>query len=122
LNPRSPEAEQRALTLATMATPINPAVRAGDFAIPGEMANLQAPEPNPPTSEALKAAASSGYDAARATGAEYAGDAIGNLAKDTISGLNNDGILANLAPQTHSVLNQLSNPPEGSFATISSLD
>lgn len=122
LDPRSPEANQRALTLATMANPINPAMRAGDFAIPGVMKNLKPATPKAPTADALKNAASSGYDAANATGAAYPGEAVGAVAKDTVNSLNNDGILAELAPQTHAVLNKLSNPPDGSTVTISSLD
>lgn len=122
LDPRSPEANKRALDLATLASPVNPAVRAGDYAIPGALRNFKPATPNPPTAEALKSAASSGYDAAKTTGAAYPGEAVGTVASDTVNSLNNDGILAELAPQTHAVLNKLSNPPEGSTASITGLD
>lgn len=122
LDPMSPEAQQRAFNLATLATPVNPAMRAGEFVIPGDMKALKTPKLKPPTADALKSAASAGYDAAKATGASYPGDAIGSLAQDTINGLQNDGILAELAPQTHAILGKLSNPPEGSTVTIASLD
>lgn len=122
LDPRSAEANQRAFNLATLATPVNPAVRAGDFAIPGVAQNFKPATPAAPTAEALKTAASSGYDAAKATGAAYPGEAVGTLATNTVNGLNNDGILAELAPQTHAVLNKLSNPPADSTVTIGSLD
>lgn len=122
LDPLSPEANQRALDLATLISPVNPAVRAGDYAIPGAMMNLKKPKVMPPTAQALKDAASQGYDAARATGATYPGGTVAGTAQGMISELNNDGILPELAPQTHSILGKLANPPDDSFATIGGLD
>ncbi len=121
-DPLSQEGMQRAMETAALISPANPAVRAGDFAIPGVAKNLTRTPPAAPTAEALKDAASSGYNAARATGATYPGATVGAAAQQTIDGLNNDGILAALAPQTHAVLGALANPPEGSAVTIASLD
>ena len=122
LDPYSPEANQRALDLATFMTPINPAVRAGDAAIPGLLRNMRQTTPPAPTAEALKDAASAGYDAARATGATYSGEAVSNAAQDAISALNADGFIATNAPKTHAILQGLSNPEPGAFATITGLD
>lgn len=120
LDPNSEEGRQRAFDLASMFTPANPAVRAGDYAIPGLAKNLVPPKP--PTIGALNNATDAAYDVVRATGAQYPGEAVGSLARDTISGLNNDGFIATNAPKTHAILNDLANPPDGSFATITGLD
>lgn len=122
LDPTSPEGERQAFNLATLISPVNPAVRAGDYAIPGALKNLQIKVPKAPTAEALKNAADAGYTGARATGATYPGEAVGAAAQQAISGLQNDGILPELAPQTHSILGKLANPPDGPVATIGSLD
>lgn len=122
LDPMSPQAEQRALNLATLMSPVNPAIRAGDYAIPGVLKNLQTKTPQVPTADALKTAADQGYTAARATGATYPGATVATAAQNTIAGLHNDGILPILAPQTHAILGQLATAPEGSGVTVGSLD
>ena len=122
LDPYSAEAERRALNFATLASPVNPAVRAGDFAIPGAARNLRQTTPPAPTAAALKAATDTGYDAVRATGATYPGEAVSAAARDTVNGLNADGFIATNAPKTHAILQGLSNPEPGAFATIVGLD
>ncbi len=122
LDPTSPEGQRRAFGLAATISPMNPAVTAGARSIPGPLFSSRRGTPPPPTAEELKTAASAGYDAARATGAEYPGADIGNLAQTAQHNLESDGIISELAPQTFAVLGRMSNPPQGSVATISGLD
>ena len=60
VDPKSPEGIGRALELATMASPVNPAVRAGDRAIPGLAQALQPGKAATPSTEAIRAAAGQG--------------------------------------------------------------
>lgn len=122
LDPLSAEAAERARELAGVISPTNPAVRAGARAIPGELMAMKPKKPKPPTVEELKEAARAGYKAVRETGAEYPGEVVGAFADDVQRSLEADGLIAELSPQTFSVLKKLRQPPEGSVVTISSLD
>lgn len=121
-DPFSPEGERRALNMATVISPVNPAVRAGDFAIPGVAKNLMQETPAAPAAAALKEATTAGYDAVKATGATYPGQAVGAFATNAVKDLNDEGFIAEIAPQTHAVLGKLANPPDGSTITLTNLD
>lgn len=122
VDPGSDEAIRRSLDLAMVASPLNPGVRAGDRAIAGVADALQKRQAPVPTSEELKAASSAGYDAVRSAGVDYRADAVANMASGLRSGLERDGILAELAPKTFRILEKLESPPEGSVANISGLE
>jgi hypothetical protein len=120
--PGSPEAVDRAFGAAAVMTPANPAMRAGERALPGVLQSTRRQEPKVPTAQELKTASGGAYDAARATGAEYPGVSIGSMADRTMADLQEQGILGELAPQTFSIIGKLQNPPEGAVVTIASLD
>lgn len=122
VDPMSDEGIGRALEFSAFASPVNPGIRAGDLAIPGAMTRLRRPDAPPPSSEALKAAAKSGYDEIRDMGVDYHSDAVAGLAKSLRAELETDGIIAELAPKTFSILSKLESPPEGSVAPLAGLE
>jgi hypothetical protein len=154
VDPTSPEGIDRTAGLAMLATPVNPAVRAGDFAIPAARAverpvpgtslalpdetatgapqatrttyepilNLRTEKPPVPTADELKAAGDQGYTQARGMGVDYSSEAVAKLARDLKAGLEEKGIIPEIAPSTHAVLDKLTSPPAGSVAPLTSVD
>lgn len=122
IDPQSEEGMSRTLELATFASPVNPAIRLGERAIPGVAQALVREAPPVPTAEALKAAASKGYDSVRDMGVDYNSASVGNLAATIRTGLESDGILAELAPKSFKVLSRLESPPEDSVAGIAGIE
>lgn len=107
----------RALNFAAAATPMNPAAASGEAGF-GALTKTSAP-----TAAQLKAAASQGYDAARASGLEIKGDAVGDMARGLQTTLQSDqGIIAKTAPKTFAILDELASPPAGGVATIAGID
>jgi hypothetical protein len=122
-DPMSDEAIGRALELGMIATPANPAVRAGSAAIPGWAGRgIERPAIKPPTGEELKRLGGEGFDAAREMGVDYSGQAVSGMIRGLKTKLEQDGLLAEVAPTTHAIINKLVNPPEGSVVTIQSLN
>lgn len=112
----------RTLDFAGIASPVNPAVRAGDKAIPGVKQALVAEKKTVPTAQALKDAAEQGYTKARDMGVEIKPDAVVGFGRGVQADLEKDGVFGELAPKTFSILKKLQSPPEGSVATFSNLD
>jgi len=113
------EGLERTLEAAATITPLGPATR-----IPGGATSLVKKAPQkvePPTAEALRAAADEGYHAARNQGVEFSSDAVRNLAGSIRAGLEKDGVIEELAPNAFSVLKKLESPPEGSTAPFEGL-
>ncbi len=110
----SPEAAERAIGLAMLATGAPPASRI-----------LRTPPrqvlPKAPTAAELKAAGSAGFEKARAMGVDYSSAAVKTMADDFQRGLEADGIIAELTPKTFAVLRKLQEPPEGSVASLAGL-
>lgn len=102
---------------ATAGMPMNPAVRAGDLAFPGVAKNLPAP-----TAQQLKEAGAAGYDAARNSGLEFHAHAVAHAAQQIQSKLEQDGIIAELAPKTFAVLSKAASPAEGATATVANME
>jgi hypothetical protein len=170
-NPAADEAARWALEAGSIFTPTNPAVRAGDKAIPSARAvvepgrverttNLTSATPGrevaipgqagpagprveirgpdtvryepslavrpeavkPPTSVELQAAYRQGYDKVRDMGVDYAAPRVAEMARGLKLDLEKEGILANLAPKTHHIVDGLSTPPEGGVAPIAGLE
>lgn len=113
---------QRAADLAALVTPMNPAARIGDQAIPGAARSLVPQRPAVPTAEQLKQAADAGYAAARNSGVEIAAPSVDTLARSIRQTLEQDGIIGELAPKTFAVIGKLQNPPSGSVATVAGID
>ena len=122
VDPMSPEGMDRAIEMGTVVSPVNPAIRAGDRAIPG-MASARRPvKVEPPSAERLKAVGSAGFDAAREMGVDYSAPAVAKMATGIRAELEKDGILAELAPKTFQILAKLENPPEGGVAPLVGLE
>lgn len=121
--PGGEQAIGRAADLAGIISPVNPAVRAGDFALaPGVLKDSQQSKVAVPTSEQLRAAGSSGFGKARGMGVDFSGKAVRDLATGVRSQLEQDGILGELAPKTFSVLKKLESAPEGSVAPLQGIE
>ena len=122
VDPMSDEGGLRAAEFATTFSPVNPAIRAGDRAIPGIARALRKGSVEPPTAEALKDSARAGYDQVRDAGVDYTAASVQNLARAAQSELEKDGILPELAPKSFSILNKLQDAPAGAVAPISGLE
>lgn len=119
LDPDSPEGIKRAQDFTLLVNPANPAIAAGEKAIPGSLRALRPGGPKSiPTAEQLKAAGGAGYDAARGMGVDYSADAVKSMADDITQSLEGNGIFAELAPKTFSLLSRLKEPPAGSVASL----
>lgn len=112
VDPNGPEGIAWGANLASLASPMTPGMMAGDLAIPGVANALRPAKVAIPTAEALHAAGGAGFDAARDMGVDYASPAVASLASGVQDQLNNDGILANLAPKTHAILDALKAVPD----------
>lgn len=122
LDPASDTAIGRAFDLASAASPVNPAIQAGDRAIPGVLKAVTQQKVAPPTTDALYNAASGGYNQARDMGVDYSAKAVKNLASGLRSSLEQDGVLAELAPKSFSILSKLESPADGSVAPLAGID
>lgn len=100
---------------AMMASPVGAATRAGSTAIPA------LGRPRVPSAEALEAAGVAGYKASRDAGVEVAAAPVADWARKSIRSLEHDERIAAAAPETHKILNQLAEPPEGAFHTVQTL-
>jgi hypothetical protein len=121
-DPMSDEGIGRAVELGAFASPLNSGIRAGDMAIPGVAKMLRRPDVPPPSAQALKDAAKSGYDQIRDMGVDYRSDAVRDLANGLRAELETDGIIAELAPKTFGVLSKLQSPPDGSIASLAGIE
>ncbi len=117
----SDEAIARSTDLAGLASPVNPAVRAGENVVGGQAMRYQK-KIEPPTADALKSASQAGYDNVKNMGVEYSSQSVKDAMLASRQNLEGNGILAELAPKTHSIINKLTNPPEGSVASVSGLE
>jgi hypothetical protein len=117
----SDEAIRRSAEMAGVVTPVNPMVRSGDMAIPGVANSLRQGKVAPPSAEALRSAGAKGYDSVRNMGVRYNSRAVANHAATIRQGLEQDGILAELAPKTFKIIDKLSTPPAGSEAPLTGL-
>lgn len=122
VDPNSDEAIGRAVEFATMASPASAAAGAGERAVAGVSQALRSPKLPVPGAEALKDAASAGYDRVRDMGVDYSATAVRGLAGSLRANLEGDGILGELAPKSFQILSRLETPPEGSVAPIASVE
>ncbi len=122
VDPLSEEGTGRALEMAAAVSPVPAPMRAGERIIPGQGMAYRKQEVKPPSADALRTAASEGYDQARNMGVEYSSDAVRNMAQGLQRELETDGVIAELAPKSFSVLRKLQEPPAGSTASLSGMD
>jgi hypothetical protein len=104
VNPMSDEGIRRAVGLAGM---ISPAPLSGKM-VPATVAS--------PTADALHAAANAGYERMRASGVDYAPAHVSAMASGVRQGLDQQGLIRKVVPQTHGVLDDLEHPPAGATA------
>lgn len=109
----NPEVINRSAELASAISPLSPAARTG-IGWAGALKTREAPAP---TEEMLANASKSGYDSARSSPFTLKSGAVSDWAAATQAKLENEGRLAEFAPDTHAVLDKLQNAPEGSVAT-----
>jgi len=112
-----PETANRAANFAMLFSPASAALRAGEM-VPGEIATTL----GAPTAQQLKDAAGQGYTAARNSGLDINADAVAGMAQGVQADLQREGFVPKVAPKTHSLLDDLSNPPSGAVATIPDLE
>lgn len=112
--PINPATARDMFNAATVATPINPAVRAGDLAIPGAKTSMVRRVPTP---EQGMRAGVAGFEKARGMDVDFAPAAVDNLSRNIEANLNDRGLPAELAPATHSILRKLQSPPDEAVAT-----
>jgi hypothetical protein len=109
----TPEDFARVQDLAMMASPVNPAARAG---MPARQLAVPAP-----SAEELKATADKTYDAIRNMGVDYSAPAVSDMAGGVQRDLESKGILRELAPKTHAILDKLQDVPEDSVSPFTGL-
>lgn len=107
------ELVKRSNELAGVASPMSPAARMG-VGWAGALKHEAAPAP---TEEMLATASNKGYDAARNSPFEMKSNAVGDWAAQTKAALEQEGRLAEFAPDTHAVLDKLQNAPADAIAT-----
>lgn len=117
----TPQVIGRSIDFAGTFSPPTPGLRSGSGIIPGEKQQLLKSTPPVPTADDLFTEAGRNFDTMRESGVDYASDAVKNMAAATRARLEQEGFDAEVAGKTHSILEKLSNPPEGSVANIKGL-
>jgi hypothetical protein len=113
LDPNSPEGIARAMEMASWITPMNPAVRAGDKAIPGISRMPTKRLPPIPTADDLTRVGGKQIDKATKMGVDFDADAVANWARNTRAELERD-IHPSRAPGSYELLHSLETAPPGS--------
>jgi hypothetical protein len=75
----------------------------------------------PPTATELKATGGAQLDAARATGTQIQGGAVGNMATDLQQKLDSEGFIQPIAPKTHALLDAMQPPAPNATINIAGL-
>jgi len=123
LDPTTPEGMDRTMEAAAVMTPLSAAAKAGEKLIPGTVkAARERASVKTPTAAALKEASKAGYNRAADLGVDYSSVAVKSFADDAAKFLDEEGFIAELGPKTHAIINKLRTPPEGSTASLKSLD
>lgn len=116
VDPSSQEGIQRSLEAASIVSPGSVALTAGEKIVPGVSSTLRRQEMQAPTTDQLYKAANQGYEDLRGLGVDYSPAAVKDLASQTRQALEADGILREIAPNTHSILDKLEQPPKDAVA------
>jgi hypothetical protein len=111
VDPMSDEGIARNLEFATVASPMNPAMRAGDRIIPGALTRMQK-NVKPPSMEALKKTGSAGFEEMKTLGVDYSPKAVQNLAIKIQSELAQEGFTPSNAKSTYAELKRLIRVPK----------
>lgn len=121
VDPADPAFMARALDFAGAATPVNPAIRAGDRAIPGVAKAMQAEKPVIPSTAELAKAGGADIQAAKASGLDVTALSVANYSKKLQQELFDSGVHPVDAPNTFAKLKALEDAPSDSFFTAANL-
>lgn len=121
VDPADPAFMGRALDFAGAATPVNPAIRAGDRAVPGIMRATRPEKPVVPTTAELAKAGGADIQAARASGLDVSSLSVANYSKKLQQELFDSGVHPVDAPSTFTKLKALEDAPPDSFFTAANL-
>ena len=108
------EAIRRSIEAAAIYSPISPASRLATRAV-------GAKQVAPPSREMLQEAGATGFETSRKMGVDYSAQSVKGMADAMRTKLEQDGVFAELAPNTFKILDKLANPPKDSIATIEGL-
>jgi hypothetical protein len=111
-----PSVAGRSLEAASISTGVNPAVRAGDMAIPGVANALRKATPAdvaPPTAAMLKKTGGNQFDQLRDLNVDYNSQAVADHAATVQTELQRQGFGPRVAEKTNGVLNDLQAVPNG---------
>jgi hypothetical protein len=106
---------------AAVASPVNPAIRAGDRLIPGMAQALRPEKPRVPTAQELKAIGVSDINAAKNSGLELTGASIADYSRKLQQELFDSGVHPTLAGNTFKILKELEDVPAGATFTGANL-
>lgn len=124
IDPRTKEGTGRMFEAMMLASPVSAAARAAPAGPLSRalVGGYRSKAPAAPSREALRDAAKAAYDAVDNLDVAYSGGAIKSFADDAQRMLNEEGFIAELAPQVHALLGKLQSPPSGATASLRSLD
>ena len=118
----SPNDTGRVLDMATLGTPVNPAIRAGDRLIPGAAKAMKAEKPVVPTTRELAEAGGADIKAAKASGLDIAATSVADYSRKVQQELfDNGGISPIDAPATFAKLKALEDVPPDAIFTAANL-
>lgn len=107
---------------ALLASPVNPAMRAGDRMIPGVAKAMGEKKPVVPTTQELKAAGVKDLNAAAESGLEIAAPAVVNWSRGIQQKLYDDGGITEVsAPSTFALLKKFEDAPADAVASAKNL-
>jgi hypothetical protein len=112
VDPKSDEGIRRSVELAGVATPLGRGT--------GHL-GLRKAEPEVPTPEQLFDSGGARFDAARDLGVVYSVPHVNQMAEGMRQSLLQKGILDKLAPKTHAIIDELTNPVAGATAPFDGL-
>jgi hypothetical protein len=117
----SPNDTGRVMDLATLGTPVNPAIRAGDQLIPGAAKAMRAEKPVVPTTEELAKTGGADIQAAKTSGLDIAAPSVADYSRKLEQELFDSGIHPVDAPNTFAKLKALQDAPSDAIFTASNL-
>ena len=120
IDPKSDEGMARAAEMATVVSPVSPALAAGGKAIPGIAQELKG-MPSVPSTQMLRETGAAQFGKMREMGVDYKAAPISDMANKLKSDLYKEGVRENLAPDSFAVIEGLANPAPGAFATLADL-
>lgn len=118
MNERNPETGESRTSEQAVSASRDTAALGGINAPPGarSVGMGSARRPEPPTGQELIREGGRQMDQVRGMGVDYKAQAVGNMAQGVRQELINDGVLPEIAPSVHRILDRLTTPPEGGVA------